>query len=343
MKTIHTGRLRRMRGALILILAAILLFGLINGVSVQAASKVEWIQISRATINFVINGEIYHTPERQQGFLFMNRTYVPLRFAAYAFEQAVDWDGDTWTVTVSAPQIDQLNEINTYNDGNRIHPVNFNPQYEEASRVKIKANKQDVNYVFFGEDVEPPAELPSILYEGTLYVPIRYFADSIGIELDYDETTRTVFAEADLEQLSKRDGEAGTEEDNSSEDQVKPIENGGGSTGPIIVSPPTSSSKSYDSIIKEAETSIAKLEFSCTTRLTIAYLEYKRAKTKELKDEAKVTGHSIMSDCDQSFATIMNQLSQQLAANGYDPDPVVTGYNNEYEQRKQTAMDNLTK
>lgn len=299
-----------------------------SGAVVHAASKVENIQISRVTMNFVINGELYRTPEKQQGFIYKSRTYVPLRFAAYTFEQAVGWNANSWTASVSRPTAKELKEIGEYNSLNRV-PAADAKQTPEVNRVTIKANKQEVSFVFFGKKMEAPKDLPTILYQGTLYVPLRFFAETIGIELEYDDKTRTVSADT-----NGKEGEAGTGTGAGN------AGSGSGNAGGLPTGPSTPK-ESYDSIIKSTESSIAKLEASCTNRLTSAYLDYKRAKTDEEREKAKANGSSIVADCDSSFYDLMDSLTKRLTDIGYDPVAVVNDYSEAYEQRKKDAQDNL--
>ena len=64
------------------------------------------IEIETPPLKYVINGEVVKMPKGESGFLYNDRTYVPIRFIAEALNKDVSWNDDTNTITISDKQPD---------------------------------------------------------------------------------------------------------------------------------------------------------------------------------------------------------------------------------------------
>ncbi len=64
------------------------------------------IEIEMPPLRYIINGEEVKMPEGESGFLYNDRTYVPIRFIAEALNKDVSWNDDTNTITISDKQPD---------------------------------------------------------------------------------------------------------------------------------------------------------------------------------------------------------------------------------------------
>jgi hypothetical protein len=335
--------LSRYRKWLMLVLTVIVSVGffLPSGGILQAAKKdsaIVPIQVNRVPLNFIVNGQLYLTPNEQEGFVFNNNTYVPLRFAAYTFGQDVRWDADTYTVTIGNPTQVQQEIISNYNTQNRRELSEKVPSgTNKGKAVKLDVSMKPVKYIFSNEEKIPSSDRPGIMYQGTLYVPFRFFSESLGIKLDYDGKTRSITA------LVEKVDEKGANQtaSNGTIGNVTPVievPTVGGSAGssPIITVP--APKKSYDSIVNETNTSLTRLKASCRNKLAAVYLVYVNATTEEAKLSAIQSGYSIVASCDSEFLSLMSSFTRQMTDNGYEYTAAVESYSKAYDQEKETAI-----
>lgn len=96
----------------------IFLAGVIIGAFVFSSSLAQaWtgqLQVDFIPLNYFFNGVQKYPPSDQQGFIYNERTYVPLRFIAEASGLSVDWDGNTNSIYVSGSS----NNNSSYNNQN---------------------------------------------------------------------------------------------------------------------------------------------------------------------------------------------------------------------------------
>ena len=75
------------------------------------ASSNSSIQVYYVPLQFTFDESEVAPPTDQQGFLYNNRTYLPLRFVIHSLNQAVGWDGDSYTVTITEPNEELKSEF----------------------------------------------------------------------------------------------------------------------------------------------------------------------------------------------------------------------------------------
>ena len=113
------------------------------------------------TVNIRINGEVVNIPAEYGAVIIVeNRTMVPVRFVSQFLGFEVDWDGDSGTVIFA----------------NRTDTV----------VLRIGLDRLLVNT----ENIQ--MDVVAMIYDNRTYIPIRFFAESIGFEVDWDEATQTV-------------------------------------------------------------------------------------------------------------------------------------------------------
>lgn len=210
------------------IAAAIVLLLLMSGLSqfVDAASDAKPIESSISVyytpLNYVFDGTQLAPPEGQRGFVYADRTYVPLRFIANALNKSVNWDNATATVTVSDPSLQEQNTIAILNKSLAVknstlakaapasskgpqsgtlqsvftpsetpHPASL---HLAASTLSVSISK--INFSFDGQSKQPPADMQGLIYQGRLFVPIRFVAEAIGKKIDWDPTTSSIRSHA---------------------------------------------------------------------------------------------------------------------------------------------------
>lgn len=310
-------------------------------VTAAGADQPVSVPIQKVPLNFVIDGQLYQTPSGQEGFLYQYSTYVPLRFAAYIFGYSVGWDGANYKVTVGHPSDVERKEIDLYkgkhvNDISTIKPMDSST----VRNVKLNVYIKPVQYEFFTEAKLPPASLPGMIINDALYVPFRFFAESIGSNLEYDGKTFTITAlsnpkegdPANAEQPNVPPADGATSDTPAIVGGSGPQAPGGGGKSQV---------KAKATIISETETVLSRLEASCTNRLTAAYLRYVNAKSNEETQSAINDGYLIMDSCDSSFESIITDFTKQMADNGHEYTDLVNSYRKTYEDKKQSGLESL--
>lgn len=309
--------------------AALLISSLPHAFAADQAVKVG---VYFTPMHFDFDGKELVPPEGQRSFLYENSTYVPLRFVSYALNKNVAWDADTYTVTVSEPKnAGERTTIEEYKANRLVSNSDRKPIDPSAIPLSsIDVYMSQVQYVFDGSKKKPSEENPGLLYNDTLYVPLRFLSESVGKEVGFDPKTYTVSA------LTKKAEPTATPKPSATPTATPTpapsaspgaAPDGGGGGGGSTVKP------TYDSIIQAAESRIANLETNANSKLTELLYKYIAAKTDEEKAKLKEEGHSVINSADQEFASIMSDLSSNLSANGYSTT-VVDDYKMEYAKKK---------
>ncbi|MDO5715667.1 MAG: stalk domain-containing protein [Tissierellia bacterium] len=93
-------------------------------------------------------------------FIKNERTYIPLRFVAEALGKDVTWDSKTQIVTI--------------NDGNQILEIQIGHQ-----QILIDGKAQEI-------------DTPAFISKDRTFVPIRFIAEGMGLDVSYEPTNREV-------------------------------------------------------------------------------------------------------------------------------------------------------
>jgi hypothetical protein len=312
--------------------AAGLSLALFMGMSTQAfaAQAPVDVNVYQIPMHFTFDGKEYAPPEGQQGFIYEGSTYVPIRFISYSLDKAVKWDADTYTVTIADPkETDKIN-IGEYKLNAQVQSKG-NEKFDKSKLTpsKLNAYKEKISYVFDGKAKNPSEELPGYIVDGSLYVPIRFFSESVGKTINWDPETYTVSA---ITAPDKKDPEVKLPEA-PKPDPLAPVVGGGGG-GPVgggaIVKP------SLDSIKSETEAKLRQLQTKVSDELTALYNQYKISKDSSLI----VLDLTKISQADNEFNQIMNDMNTKLTNYGYDTSIIET-YKQQYEQAKTDAKNNI--
>jgi hypothetical protein len=312
--------------------AAGLSLALFMGMSTQAfaAQAPVDVNVYQIPMHFTFDGKEYAPPEGQQGFIYEGSTYVPIRFISYSLDKAVKWDADTYTVTIADPkETDKIN-IGEYKLNAQVQSKG-NEKFDKSKLTpsKLNAYKEKISYVFDGKAKNPSEELPGYIVDGSLYVPIRFFSESVGKTINWDPETYTVSA---ITAPDKKDPEVKLPEA-PKPDPLAPVVGGGGG-GPVgggaIVKP------SLDSIKSETEAKLRQLQTKVSDELTALYNQYKISKDSSLI----VLALTKISQADNEFNQIMNDMNTKLTNYGYDTSIIET-YKQQYEQAKTDAKNNI--
>ena len=317
------------------------------------------IDIYKAQIQFIFDGEPLTPPEDQQGFIYNDSTYVPLRFISYALDLSVIWDGGNAKVTVQPPTDGERSLMEQYRTEwkDRVEwKADGGDAAAAADIVEVKAKARvyfkQIQYIFNDVQKVPDVNLPGMIIDNRLYVPMRFFSESSGININWDAATKTISANTpeynELEtEKSLEAGKQAEEEQLQGTPEQPPAPApapGGGSGGAGGIgggggsAPSKPASKSYDEIISDVEVDIASLKASCESRLWDIGFKYLAESDSSKRDALVAEGYAALGACDAQFDKLMTDLEQTLKVNGLsDKLSIISDYYDQYEDEKELA------
>ncbi|NOU89009.1 hypothetical protein GC102_25145 [Paenibacillus sp. LMG 31460] len=318
--------------------SAALSIALVMGMSTQAfaAQAPLDVNVYQIPMHFTFDGKEYAPPEGQQGFIFEGSTYVPIRFISYSLDKAVEWNADTYTVTIAEPkETDKIN-ISEYKLNAQVHSKsNEKIDKSKLTPSKLNAYKEKISYVFDGVAKSTSVDLPGYIVDGSLYVPIRFFSESVGKTINWDPETYTVSA---VTVPDKKDPEVKLPEVPKVDPKAPVVGGGGGPVGGGGAPGGGTSKPSLDSITTDTEAKLKQLEAKSSEELRALYDQYLISKDPALIVQALTK----ISQADSEFNQIMNDTNSKLTNNGYD-NSIIDTYKEKYEQAKEDAKNNIIK
>ncbi|OAS21863.1 copper amine oxidase N-terminal domain-containing protein [Paenibacillus oryzisoli] len=301
------------------------------GITAQASAAQAPLDVNvyQVPMHFTFDGKEYAPPEGQQGFIYEGTTYVPIRFISYSLDKAVNWDPTTYTVTIAEPQATDKINISEYKLNTQVYSKS-NEKFDKSKLApsNLKVYKEKINYVFDGVKKSPADELPGYIVDGSLFVPIRFFSESVGKTINWNPETYTVSAD--------------TKEDKKPEvklPETKPVVTppigggvgGGGGGGSTIKA-------SEASIRADAEAKMDQLKAEAKAALQALYDQYKANPDPSLILE----GLAKVEQYDNQFAQLNNDTKSKLSENGYDTS-ITDRYKEQYEQMKEDEKASINK
>lgn len=316
--------LRRKIIALALTLLMLLPIGTIYG-----EQQSTWIEVHYPPIHFVVDGKELAPPEGQRGFIYQGSTYVPLRFLAYSLNKAVEWDGESYTVTLQEPTDKDKITIAEYNM-NRVVRESRIEKFDASQLVPtwLEVYFEQVTYVFDGQKKQPPEELPGMILEGSVYVPMRFLSESIGKQVTWDPETYTVSAKSASVEPKPEEKPATDKPDGTTPPggTSSPVGGGGGSPA---------AQPSYESVKAEADAKIAALRDEAEAYYFGLLKQYKEADA-EKQLQLKQAGASQLEVFNSRFDALLGDFESKLENNKYNTD-IIYEYRQEYEEQKAIA------
>lgn len=301
--------------------------------SASAATALQSIQVYSIPMQFTFDGTELVPPADQQGFIYNNSTYLPLRFVVHSLNQAVEWDSATSTVTIREPESDERTGIDDYNSNNQV--VNTNTAVVTNAKPTLKASSieistRKVTYKIGGKTIIPDGGLEGFIINNRLFVPLRFVSNSIGYKVDWNHSTYSVglLSPEYIAQKLDDGGETPSDQPTDIMEDLPVVPSGGGG---VITAPPT-----YDSLIGQADTQISSLKSSCENSLASLYFAY-LFETDPIAKQALISqGQAKEVQCNAQFETLMTNLQSSLTAYSYSTDIIMT-YRNSYEEEKAQA------
>lgn len=303
-----------------------------NAVSVQKN-----VVVYKADFHFVVDGKVYHTPKDTQGFLYNNRTYVPVRFASYMLEKWVEWNQATSTVSVKLPSENQLKQLQNYKKQYLMPNVDVKKPASSLKKETIYALVDAAGYNFFGREQAIPEDVTTFMHKGTLYVPLRYFAELIQHDISYNSATKTITMNARNDSDNGNNGTDGTPTNPGTG-------NSGDNTGegvipgaPGEITPPTRAE-----LVSAAEAQLKRMKNSLSTRVIGLYTNYTNAKTTEEAQKYLDEGFALLEAADAQVTALLDQLNKDLEKYEYEIGNDAANFLAQYNAEKTALASRLT-
>lgn len=302
------------------------------GITAQASAAQEPtdVDVYQVPMHFTFDGKEYAPPEGQQGFIYEGTTYVPIRFISYSLDKAVNWDPNTYTVTIAEPKATDKINISEYKLNTQIYSKSTE-KFDKSKVVpsNLKVYKEKINYVFDGVNKSPSDELPGYIVDGSLFVPIRFFSESVGKTINWDPETYTVSADTKEEKKP----EVKLLEVKPETKPVIPGPIGGGGGGAPVVKPSEASIKS------DAEAKLTSLKETAEKELKALYDQFD---FDHPSLSLIATGNAKIEQFDNQFEQIISEAKAKLNEYNYDTSIIET-YEDQYEQAKLDALASISK
>jgi hypothetical protein len=307
----------------------IALLGLAVAIAMPSFNTAEAEQVSTnieayyAPVQFNFDGSYLAPPSDQRGFIYNGSTYVPLRFVAYALDKAVDWNPDTYTVTIRKPGKTEEVTIDEYKMNRKAEKLSGNPNLSALQPTSLDVYFENVKYVFDGASKQPSADLPGMIIEGSVYVPLKFVSESVGRKIEWDPVTYTVKA-AVIEASPK----PSTSPSPTPAPSATPTPaGGGGGTGGGSISKPTQNALFFEIVLD-----LEAMERKAESTMNGYKADYAAAETAEEKAVIEAKARAYYSEVESQFNSRVSTYESQLNQYGYGTSSV-DQLKNEFEDR----------
>lgn len=317
-----------LKRAAALTFAMVILLGLLPaGVWAADASKPTVVNVKTQAVGLVFDGQELKLPEGQHSFIYQGRVYLPIRYISYALQQTVGWDAKKLQVTVDEPNEKELAELQ------KQLLDNSSSKAKAFKSVTLPVRTSNATLLFNGKAKALPEGQALFIYSGTIYVPVRFLAEAIGTEMNWDPVSRTVNGESaayraqfNEEAVPGQPGgdSGGTTTDNGGTAGAnagagsQPAAGGGGGGG--IGGGAVPAKPTYEQITANAQSSLESLRNSCKAKLIDMALKYHAASDATTKAQIKAEISTEVDNCTSQFESLLSTISSNLSANGYSTD-----------------------
>lgn len=329
--------MRSLKRAAALTFAMVILLGLLPaGVWAADASKPTVVKVKTQAVGLVFDGQELKLPENQHSFIYQGRVYLPIRYISYALQQTVGWDGKKLQVTVDEPNEKELAELQKQlmdNSSGKAKPF---------KSVTLPVRTIKATLLFNGKAKALPEGQAMFIYDGAIYVPVRFLAEAIGTEMNWDPVSRTVNGESAAYRAQfneeKDPGKPNGTSGGTTGNEGAAGENagagsqpgaggggGGGNGGGVVPVKPT-----YEQITASAQSSLESLRDGCKTKLIGMAEKYLAATDATVKAQIKAEISAEVDNCTSQFESLLSGISSNLSSNGYSTD-IIEEYRKAFE------------
>lgn len=319
------------------LLLVLLVGGSAIGSPISEAASQKSFTIERIDMHFIVDGKVYHTPKDQQAFVYKGRTYVPIRFASYLFENWVVWDQANATVNIDHPTAAQLKQLQQFKGQYLTPNADITKPASVGRTEKIAQNTIETNYKFYGVKQPAPSDAITVNYKGTVYVPVRYFSTQTNSTISYNGAAKSITMK-----LAKNQGDSNAG-NGSGENGGKPGGSGEGTTDPGAVDPGNGSGAidpskpTRESIVDATQTKLEELQSGCSTKASSLYNKFLSAADSD-KQTYINQGFAALDDCDAKFGAAISSMNSQLEQHGYESGDEAATFQKKYDDTKAAML-----
>lgn len=312
-----------MKNKLKYIVSFIVFVFVINIVSYTTNATGAAVRVQTINVTMEFDGANLAVPKGQHIFAYQGRTYVPLRFVSYALQQHVQWDSKNKKVTVSEPTDQQRVSIQE-NLMNAVTPAKV---ATDASKI-LSVTPMNVDFMFNGQSKVMDKGQSSYMLNGTVYVPIRFLSESVGIVMKWDEKTKSITAESKGYQEVKLESD---ETDKKSDGKVTTDPNaGGGGAGAVA--------QSYESITSSTEAKLVALQAQSKSVLLGLVREYLDASDSATKSQLLEQAQQQLNGFTSKFESIVSHAENQLTTGNFST-AVIGQYRDEFQKELKAGKE----
>ncbi|OUS69870.1 hypothetical protein B1748_29985 [Paenibacillus sp. MY03] len=299
-------------------------------VKAQAAQpkKETTVQVKTQPVRLIFDDKELTLPKGQHAFIHQARTYVPIRYLSYALLKQVGWDPAKNQVTISEPTAAELADLKK-----KLLAASGGKPSQTTQTLTMKV--KEATLIFNGKAKALPEGQSLFILNGSIYVPLRFLAESLGTKIDWDPATRTVSGQSKAYQAEHGESNNGGKpgDGNSGTGGGAPgAGNGGGGGAPGGGTP---ANQTYAQITSGAESKLYALRSSCESTLTgivLSYTDTSEAGKKKLKSDIQAA----VATCTGNFETIIADTSAALTAGGHST-AILAEYRTKFEEELEAG------
>ena len=301
----------------------------------QASGPMMTLEVAYAPIHFIFDGQQYEPPADQKAFIYEGRTYLPIRFVGYLLNKQVTWNQDTYTVSLTEPTEEEAAALAQFREAHRVEKPVEPIDHSLIEHRSIRIGTADVTFLFDGVSKMPAEGIPGIFYQQRLFVPVRFLAEALGAEIEWDPETYSVIA--NLSRESEDPAEPQNEQIPPQSDKESPAAGGpsagspepgnGGGAAPS----PEPDIPTKQELIDEAAARLTNLKNVCMEDLLSLASQYLNSEDPDEKERLEEQGYAKFDECDAKFERIVSGLEEDLRRYNYDLS-VIGEIREEYER-----------
>lgn len=323
-------------------LAVMLVLALVPLQATGAAAPAAKIAMKSSKAELVFDGQTVKLPAGQYLIIYKSRTYVPIRFVSNMLNKAVDWDPETSTVIITEPTKKEQIALKEF----MLNAKTASGTLASPVGVELQMTQREVKFLYDGKEHLLPEGQIGYITNQRLYVPVRFVAELVGHEIDWDPDLRQVIGMSQqylesLENGGHAGGKPGSSTGGGSNGSTgsngggnggnNGANNGGsnnggtgGNNGGGTANPGTGggggvvpSKPSYESIVAGAQVRLEALEDSCMSAIVDIGTKILAAESDSARQSLVAQAKAKQAQCDSSFEQLMNEIQGQLTSNGY--------------------------
>ncbi|KIL35388.1 hypothetical protein SD71_13820 [Cohnella kolymensis] len=326
---------RKSTVAMVGLAVAIILFFHVTIVSAASGT----VKVKSQELQLVFDGKTLVLPQGQYIFAVKGTNYVPLRFFSYALKKNVQWNADTSTVMVTEPTSLELLLLNEY----LMNAIGMEGKAAAKGGVNVSVTPIQAKFNFEGETKPIPSGQSAYSFNGSIYVPVRFMSESVGIQIQWDGKAGRVIAESPAFEPANDGAHTGHDGDHgaSTGDGHTGTGTAGGGAGsggsgggalPGTGAGGGAAPMTYEAITTSAESRLQSLKTDCQNQLLPLGMDLIRGDSGKTQQQLIDEINGVINQCTTQFNQIVNEAERQLTANGHST-AIIAEYRQAFEDQ----------